>query len=320
MTNDPLKPAAMTAVSTLLAPVIPLLLELGIGVGDFETLTRQLYVESAQKMADGAVSVGGGRARTSRRRRVPPARSGTAAIAMLTGLTRAAVMKVLQTGRARDPDSAIGQPRAERVIAGWLHDPEFRDDRTGKPALLALRGEGPSFTSLVKRHSGDPRVRTIRNELQRVQAIRRHPDGRLELIRETYAPSSFDSDGIALLGEYARDYIQTLVHNVQHPPGLALYVRRVVNDNLDSAEIGKLHRDIALQADATMESIDAAVNDPSATVSAREQNLRGVRFGASFFIFQGPNAQDTHANAPKTIGRRQRRASRSGRSKTGKRQ
>jgi len=295
MAHDSLKPAVLNAVSALLTPVIPLLLELGVGVGDFETLIRRLYVDAARKMTtlDGQPNGAQTGKPRARRSRVKPA---TAAIAMLTGLTRAAVTKLLETGTDREADNAIGQPRAERVMTGWRHDPEFRDDSTGKPALLPMRGEGLSFTSLVKRYSGDPRVRTIRQELERVKAIRRRPDGRWELLRDTYAPASFDSDGIALVGEYARDYLRTLVHNVRQPPGLALYVRRVVNTRLDPAEVGKLHRDIALQADATMESIDAAINDPSATLS--EDQPLAMRFGAGFFIFQHPATQ-----APATMAK-----------------
>lgn len=280
MANDPRHLAALTAVRRLLGPLIPLLLEQGLGVGPFEEMIRSLYVEAACPLAQRSR-----RRVSSSRRDLSPTRGkpSIATVAMLTGLTRAVVAKLLNSGRERDHPNVIGHQRAERVLAGWQHDPHFRDDRTGAPALLPLRGSGRTFTSLVKRHSGDPRVRTLLTELLRVRAVRKHKDGHLELIRSTYASSQLDAQGIELIGELARDYIQTLVGNARHP-GMPLYARRVINSRLNAREVGRLLRDIALQADATMESVDAAINDPSATLSARDPRPAD-RLGATFFVF-----------------------------------
>lgn len=286
MSSDPRHLAALTACGRLLEPLVPLLLELGIGVGQFEDLIRSLYVQAAKSVALRSRK-GGERSASSRDARRQPS---VAAIAMLTGLTRAVVAQLLDKGSVRAFPNVIGHQRAERVLSGWQHDPDFRDDRTGTPALLALRGTGRTFTALVKRHSGDPRVRTLLTELLRVRAVRRHRDGRLELIRSTYASRELDPQGIALIGEYARDYLQSLVGNARRP-AVPLYMRRVMNTRFDSAEAGKLLRDIALQADATMESVDAAINDPSATVTARDAGRPMSRLGATFFVFHdvGPS-------------------------------
>jgi hypothetical protein len=302
MRSERLGLVALEATVRVLSPIVPLLLELGVGVGDVETLIKKLFVTAA----DAAIRSPPGASRNA------PSKSHkgrVTTIAVRTGLTRAMVGRLLETGEDRDENNLYGRPRAERVISGWLHDPEFRDERTGRPALLPMAGEKKSFTSLVKRHAGDPRVRTIREELKRVKAIRRRSDGRWELIRETYAPSGLDAAAISLLGEHAEDYIRCLVHNVLHP-GLAHFTKHVLNVRVDPDEVGKLLRFAALQADATMETLDAAINDPAATLGLEETTKRGERLGAGFFLVHSvQNAQSQRAPDGTTgaVARRRKR-------------
>ncbi|MEJ1962216.1 MAG: DUF6502 family protein [Gammaproteobacteria bacterium] len=297
VSSTPVKRAVSVAVSKLLEPIVPLLLEAGLGVGEFERLLRRAYVEAASQMGSRAGPLG---ETTASRGRSPPARSNPtiAEIAMRTGLTRMGVANLLQAPSEESDSSDIGRQRAERVLNGWRHDPEFQDRRSGTPAFLPLRGEKRSLTALIRRFSGDPRVRTIRQELERVRAIRRRPDGRWQLLRDTYATSDFDADGLTALGQQIHEHLKTLVHNLGRPP-LPLYARRVVNLHLDPEEVGKLLRDMALQGDALMESIDASLNDPSATLSADEAAGRPVRLGAAFYVFQdSPTEPAAHVTGP----------------------
>jgi Family of unknown function (DUF6502) len=303
MTGDPLKGAAVEAVAALLTPLVPLLLELGVGVGEFETALRRIYVQAALKIvthSDERKDAESG-TRSGRTRKPSPS-----AIAVLTGLTRAAADKVIRTGTDRKPDNSMGHQRVERVINGWLHDPEFRDDDKGTPAPLAIRGSGPSFTALVKRYSGEPRVLTIRRELERVKAIRTRSDGRLELVRSTYATQNIDFIAVSALGQQAREFLETRVHNLQHP-SRPIYVRRVFNARLNAADAGKLIRDMVLQAEATMDSIDAAVNDPAATVALHDRDSESMNLGAAFYIIQNIQKEESGSTivrqAPKAFDR-----------------
>jgi hypothetical protein len=281
MTGDALRPAALEALSSLLAPLIPLLLELGVGTGDVETEVKRLYVRAAEKLAAGQRKPRRGRLRRPQSVAAP----STASIAMLTGLTRSAVQKLQQQGSDREADNQSGYQRAERVISGWLHDPDFRDMKSGRPAILPLRGPHFSFTELVRRHSGDARMRTLLTELKRVRAIKEHPGQRWELVRHSYAPAGLDAQAVRLVGARAADYVRTLVQNLQQP-GLPLYARTVVNSQFDARELGKLLRDCALHGNSTLESLDAALNDPSATVTPAAEASAAMRLGATFFIFE----------------------------------
>jgi len=302
MRSERLGLVALEATGRVLSPIVPLLLELGVGVGDVETLIKKLFVTAADAAIRSPPS-------TSRNAPSKSHKGRVTTIAVRTGLTRAMVGRLLETGEDRDQNNLYGRPRAERVISGWLHDPEFRDERTGRPALLPMAGEKRSFTSLVKRHAGDPRVRTIREELKRVKAIRRHSDGRWELIRETYAPAGLDAAAISLLGEHAEDYVRCLVHNVLHP-GLAHFTKHIVNVRVDPDEVGKLLRFAALQADSTMETLDAAINDPAATLGLHDPSKRGERLGAGFFLVHSVESAQPPPDSDETTGAVRRRRKR----------
>jgi hypothetical protein len=315
MKHDPLGPAALEAVSRLLAPVVPLLLELGVGIGDVEVVLKRLYVEAARRILVAQQTEKAADPKVAQ----PKNQASIAAMAMMTGMTRTAVVKLLTLGTDRDTGSDIGRQRAERVISGWLHDPEFRDDRTGAPAILPLRGNPPTFTSLVKRHSGDPRVRTILTQLRRVRAIRDHPGSKVELIRNTYAPVGMDPAALEVAGGQAADYIHTLVHNLKHP-SFPLYTRCVVNTRLDPEELGKIVRDCAMQAESALESVDAIINDPLATVSGHLSSEKVLRFGVGFFMFHdgAPALTITAPSPPIAAANQSRKRTRKGLSRRGK--
>ena len=70
---------------------------------------------------------------------------------------------------------------------------------------------------LVNRYAGDPRVRTLLEELLRVKAVRRLPDKRLEVLSPTFATVRWDGSGVEVVGERVRDLLATLLYNLKHP-------------------------------------------------------------------------------------------------------
>ena len=58
---------------------------------------------------------------------------------------------------------------------------------------------------------------TLLKELLRVKAVRRLPDGKLEVLSRTFATARWDNTGIEMVGERVRDLLDTLVHNLKHP-------------------------------------------------------------------------------------------------------
>ena len=275
MNNLRLKSAAKAAVAHVMAPLARLMLNVGVSAIEFAEIARLEFVRAA--VAEGAAST-------------PPATTDSH-ISVVTGLARRDVEPLLERLREReatgDDDTEVGHHRAERVLNAWCQDLAFQED--GQPARLSIRGGKLSFSGLVRKHSPDPRPRTILRELERVRAVRRDPDGMVQVIRKTYAPQTFSPDGLKNLAQQGRDHLETLIHNLHHP-NRALYQRRVINGNLTQNQAAIIMRFIALQADAVMDTVDSSLNDPPTdrSVVPKGDNAGNVRLGAGFHLIREP--------------------------------
>jgi Family of unknown function (DUF6502) len=275
MNNLQLKSAAKAAVAHVMAPLARLMLNVGVSAIEFAEIARLEFVRAA--VAEGASST-------------PPATSDSH-ISVVTGLSRRDVEPLLvrlrEQAATEDAGTEVGQHRAERVLNAWCQDPEFQE--AGEPARLFIRGGKSSFSALVRKHSPDPRPRTILHELERVRAVRRDPDGTVQVIRRTYAPQTLSPDGLKNVAQQGRDHLETLIHNLHHP-NRPLYQRRVVNGNLTQNQAAILMRYIALQADAVMDTVDSSLNDPPVDRSVVSKGDREgtVRLGVGFHLIREP--------------------------------
>lgn len=190
---------ALAASRQILAPLVHVLIGLGISAPEFAAVSRQVYVETAAARLEKSTK------RVSRSR-----------IAIVTGLTRAEVTRLL-TSR---PHAATTRQhylhRASRVLNGWINDPEFAS-RGGRPRRVPLKGARGSFHALVKRYSGDIPPRAMLDELIAMSAIRRLKDGRIALNAHVRNGVSMSASQIDSLGSRARDVLDTLCHNLENP-------------------------------------------------------------------------------------------------------
>lgn len=286
--NEPLKAAVLAAMQRIARPLARLLIESGVGVGEFQAVMKAAFVKAAQDVGDGQ-------------------RTNASRISTLTGLTRREVAALLQVPEDSAPEVDRGRARIQRVLSGWWTDSDFQD-RAGAPAILVLRGSKSSFAALVKRYSGEPRVLTILNELLRVKAVRQLPDRRLEALSRSFAPARWDPDGITAVGEQLRDHLETLIHNLKHA-SLPRYQRVIENSQVDPKYVPLINRDIAAQADSLIDSLDDALNNPAATVKPANEVKDAVRLGVAVYVFESP-LEVPPARTPKGRGRRLRRPGR----------
>lgn len=288
--TSPLKAAILRACERMLEPLARLLIESGVGVGDFQVVVKRAFVRAARASQPEAH------------------RPNISRIASVTGLTRGEVGQILRTEGEAPPEPTSGRQRAERVLTAWWNDYNYLDGE-GRPALLPLRGARKSFASLVKRYSGDPRVVTILDELIRVKAVRRLPDGRLEALSRTCATARWDPEGLELVGERIHDHLQTLLHNVRSP-ARPRYERLVLNTQLDPRYAPMLIRDLTEQAEVLADSMDGALNDPSATLTPGREPKDAVRLGLAMYLIEEPIVIEPAASSsPGKPGRRRPRGS-----------
>jgi hypothetical protein len=293
--SESLKSAVQAAVLRLLDPLVRLLLASGIGVGDFLALVKVAYVRAARDI--GRESRGEIRPNASR-------------IAVVTGLTRAEVASALESDRDEVRSSDRGRHRAERVLSGWWHDPDFQD-QAGNPLVLPLRGTKRSFEALVSRHSNETRISPILDELLRVNAVKRLADGRLKAVSRTYATVRWSAEGIETLGEQLSEHCSTLLHNLEHP-GRPRYVRRVANVQLDPRYLPVLVRDIEAQAEVLSDHLDEALNDPLHTIKPTGTSQDAVRLSVSIYVNEASVVVEGDTAGANPRGERRGRRSRSG--------
>jgi hypothetical protein len=301
--SDTLKAAILSMLARVLDPLVRMMLEAGIGIGEFVTVVKGAYVRAARE--------------EGRRAGREVSRPNVSRIAVVTGLTRLEISSILAAGEEGPVAPDRGRQRAERVLAGWWNDADFHDER-GEPAAIPLRGSRRSFEELVGLYSGERWCSAaILHQLLRVKAVRQLPDGRIKALRRNYATVRWDPDGITSVGEQLAEHCETLLHNLQDP-GHPRFVGRVVNSRLDPRYVPVLLRDLRESAEVFMETQDGALNYVGHTL--REPNGPGavgspMHLGVALYIFEGQGDDDVSGSETEKVPIRSHRPARETRSR-----
>jgi hypothetical protein len=182
----------LRSLHRLLVPIARLLMRNGIGYPAFAEMAKRAFVEAAM-----APDVHG------------PFRTTKARTALLTGLTRPEVRRILETGE--ELPHAAHTARIPAIIAGWATDPLFLDEE-GRPIALPETGSGRSFETLIRRFGADiPRATVLEELLLSGCVERRH--GRLVLLDRRYRSSS-GVDPLRYFGDATRRSGDTIVRNL----------------------------------------------------------------------------------------------------------
>ena len=203
-----------SAVIKLLRPLIRIFLRNGLPYGAFAELTRWVYVDVARR--EFAIQ---GRMQSDSR------------VSTITGLSRKEVRRLR---RIEQPDDAVTVEqyhRAARVIAGWRRDPRFSDGKD-RPRQLSLDTDEASFSELVRTYSGDVPPRAILDELLQIGAVRKSPDGKLNLVMDAYLPRNDATQIHSILGSDVSMLINTIDHNMQGNQQIPWFQRKVAYNNI----------------------------------------------------------------------------------------
>jgi hypothetical protein len=142
------------AATALLSAFALLLVPCGITPKRFNELARCAFVEVAAQ----AARMRNGKINHSR-------------VAVLTGLPRPEVKKLLFARNRERQDRGVLAAPIDRVIVGWLTDRQFTSN-SGYPRKLAIEGTPRSFARLVKEYAGDVTHRSVLDELCRLGVVK----------------------------------------------------------------------------------------------------------------------------------------------------
>ena len=194
------KAGLLSAFRVLLRPLVRILLRQGISFAEFADILKAVYVEVA--VSDFRVI--GKRGTKSR-------------IAVISGLTRKEVSRVIEVAGAEKEGARSNLNRVARVLTGWHTDPDFLGPY-GMPLEIRYEEEGintVNFSKLVKRYSGDMSPRSMLDELMRVDLVIETEPGWLKVLRRDYEPQSLALDSFERVGGVIKNFIDTVDFNLQ---------------------------------------------------------------------------------------------------------
>lgn len=257
-----------SAIVRILTPLVKILLRNGVSYGTFSDIAKEVYTRVA--MEDFAIR---GRKQSISR------------ISVLTGLNRKAVTALLKRPVETSEVDGDTYNRAARVIAGWRRDPEFQDDRN-KPADLSFKGDAGSFSSLVKKYSGDMPARAVLDEMIRVEAAKQMKNGTIRLLTRAYLPSNDTGMKLHILGTDVSRLISTIGHNLDAPRPDAFLQRSVAYDNLPEEALAPFLRLATDQSQLLLEQLDQHLAENDRDTHPEIRGTGRYTAGVGIYFFQ----------------------------------
>ena len=202
----------MRAARRILRPLVRIFLRNGLPSDALTELVRKTYVD----VAEDEFGIAGKRQTLAR-------------ISVITGLNRKEVAR-LRRKEPLDHSDEVWWNRAAHVLASWLRDDTFVDAK-GDPLDLPFARPSPSFSDLVRKHSGDMRPRAVADELLRLGAVEM-VDGKLRMTSRGYVPGADPERVIDILGIDTAELMDTIDHNLQHDKDERLVQLKVLSDNV----------------------------------------------------------------------------------------
>jgi hypothetical protein len=231
------------AYRRLLHPLVRILIRNGFTAPETEELIRQVFIDAA----------------TSDEFEVSGRELSDTRVAILTGLSRKEVHRLRYEPNRKM--SSTNLTRVGRVIAGWNQDPDFTGPY-GLPLALPFEDDAaidaPSFTELVRRHSGDMAPRVMLDELMRTGLAILEEGGLIRNTGRTYIPNQTDPAAIERLGKVVARLADTLDFNNRSTVSAdKRFERDVITDiGLSAEQYDEFREYLAMKCQQLLETID----------------------------------------------------------------
>lgn len=262
--QDNVRRGVFTLASRILKPLVRIFIRYGFSCQEFTELSRWAFVQVAMHDPEFALP---SRSRQFKSR-----------AAVLTGLSRKEILRLMEYRDGPGPDSLASSNRAARVINGWITDRNYcRDAR--QPADLPLKGAKGSFHSLVREYSGDVPPRAVLDELRRCGAVEMVGNGSVRLLRAQYHAAPGSREEIEMTANSAGDLLDTLENNLRPGAGKLLQ-REVFSTMIPEASAQRVGEHLQEQGDRFAREMEQYLG--------KEEQGRGgprVRIGLGLYRF-----------------------------------
>lgn len=223
--------------STLLRPLLSMLVVQGVNWQDFSRVAREQYVSIAREELSS-----------------PGQLSTDSVVAAVTGLSPEEFPTDAFADEFVCPGVSTVTVDASSALSGWHHDDAFRNGYGG-PLPLPMEGPVPSFRALFDRYCKGKCRQSVIDSLVDAGSVERNAEGRLVARRRFYIPPATETAHMeqcsANLAEHARTVGKNLAgRSEQRFEGLAICDRAAP----DAVEA--FHKFIATRAQRFLEEVD----------------------------------------------------------------
>jgi len=192
-----LKQGLLAAYRRLMKPLVRILIRNGVAYGEFAEVAKQVYIDVAASDF-----------------KVPHRKMSQARIAILTGLTRKEVARLLSGNKEDEEELISNRNRVTRVLTAWHTDPDFTGPY-GLPLELKFESdEEHDFRELVKRASGDMAPRAMLDELLRIGVVIETESSWYKVLTRTYVPEGIEPDSLERMARVIANFVATIDHNI----------------------------------------------------------------------------------------------------------
>jgi len=214
MPESDLKLAILAAYKRLLKPLVRILIRNSVSFGEFSEVAKEAYVEVAAsdfQLQDKKITQG--------------------RIAILTGLTRKEVNRLITQKGERQRDYASNLNRVSTILTAWHTDPQFTGPY-GLPLDVPFDATSErSFSELANRYTSDLPPRVMLDELLHIGVAKEIEGGRIRVLTRTYLPKADAPESLDRLGKAVRSFVETIDFNrTESDPEKRLFERNVNAD------------------------------------------------------------------------------------------
>jgi len=260
------KNVLQNACRAVLRPLASMLLKCGMTWKEFSDISKSVFVEAASA----EYGIDGRPTNVSR-------------VSILTGISRKEVKRQRELLESTESSLTRKTNDATRVLSGWHQDNNFMNDKQ-EPLILDESGPGQTFEELCSRYGGDISPSTMLKELVKTGAVKKLPNGRLEVLKRYYQPAMHDEENLLFAVDRIRDVIATMNNNVfLEDDGALRFGGFADNDAIPTAAIPAFHEYMDQRGQAFLEEID---NWLTAHAAKPTESKQTARVGVSLFTTQ----------------------------------
>ena len=273
-----MKTLMVKAVTRILKPLVEILLRHEFSYGEFCDVAKQVYVDVTYDKFS-----------------IPSRKTTYARVAVLTGIHRKEVMRLVNTdSQAPDLSRRSVINRSSRVISAWLSDSDFLDN-DNKPLTLAIRGATPSFEQLATRHGGDISYGAVLEELVRTGLAVKNLNDTVTLVHDAYVPDEDLPEQVDIFSTCSADLLQTAVHNLNKENQQPLFQRQVVYYHIPESACREFHEysrqksmDLLLDYHRWLKNYEQHISKPATGANKR--------IGVGIYNFENDSSSESIKN------------------------